>query len=189
MKKITSLLLALLFINTSYSEEWYPQYGYGQTENHANDNNYNLSSNINPGVYDAYRYFTVGVGPVVFIPNLGVGYRQRHCQLGWDANLSFSSFGYIHQLSGNVVGLYYLNPYAQNSCYVGLGLVGSGVFTNKGENFGTLSTDFVFGKEFERTGHSRQFLEMHVGVPTLVMGSHREMTYFPLMYVKYGISF
>lgn len=189
MKKIACLLLTLLAINTSYSEEWAPQYY--TPEAYAPEYDYDY------GVYDAYRYCTVGVGPFVFIPNLGVGYRERHCRLGWDANLSFSSLGYAHQVSGTLVGHYYLDPYAQNSPYVGLGLLGSYVFTNKKGGFGTLSPDFVIGKEFEKTDSSciTQFIEMHVGVPTFIMEKNtwkmgaKEFLYFPAMYIKYGFSF
>lgn len=184
MKKL-SLLLSILCINTAaycqnYTEEWYPETSATTCTN----------SDYDYGVYDSYRYFSVGVGPIVFIPNLGVGYRERHAQLGWDSNISVSSFGYIHQLSANVVGHYYLNPHQQDSYYVGLGLLGSGIFTNKGESFGTLSTDFVFGKEFEKTDYRGHFIEMHVGIPTFVFKGRRSgCSYFPLMYIKYGVSF
>lgn len=181
--KFASLILALITsFSFAYSDEpCYPEY-YSSDDYYCPEYDY--------GVYDAYRYFSVGVGPVVFIPNLGVGYRERHCQLGWDANLSFSSIGYAHQVTGNVVGLYYFDAYAQNSPYVGLGLLGSGVFTNKKGSAATLSPDFVIGKEFERTDYSRHFIEMHIGVPTLVMGKRfNKGLYVPLMYIKYGISF
>lgn len=218
--KLRYLTLALItsfsFINTAYSEPaepcysentseitYAPNYGYNGTWYPENSSqtyapNYGYNEMWAPedysgyGVYDSYRYFSVGVGPIVFIPNLGVGFRERRCQFGWDANLSFSTIGYAHQLSANIVGLYYLNPYEQSSPYVGLGLLGSGIFGNhkKWDSVGTLSPDFVFGKEFERTDCSRHFIEMHVAVPTLVMGSHHSKAmYFPLMYVKYGISF
>lgn len=141
-------------------------------------------------VCDAYRYVSVGVGPIVFIPNLGIGYRQRGTQFGFDTALSFSTFGYVHQLSAHLVGHYYLSPYQQNSAYLGLGLMGSGIITNHRDGAGTLSPDFVFGKELERNEDSRHFIEMHVAMPTLWMGSrHHHSSYIPLMYVKYGMSF
>lgn len=142
------------------------------------------------GVRDAYRYVSVGTGPIFLIPNLGIGYRQRYSHLGWDTALSFSTIGYAHQLSAHVVGHYYLNPCQQNSAYLGFGLLGSGIFTNHHGAGGTLSTDFVIGKELERDGCKRHFIEMHAAVPTVWMNSkHSHSMYLPLMYVKYGISF
>lgn len=142
------------------------------------------------GVCDAYRYMSLGVGPIIFIPNVGIGYRQRFSQFGWDTALSFSTIGYAHQLSAHLVGHYFLSPLRKNSAYLGLGLMGSGIFTNHKESVGTLSPDFVFGKEFERNGDSRHFVEMHMAIPTLWMNSkHPHSMYFPLTYVKYGIAF
>lgn len=151
----------------------------------------NTSYDMDCDVYDAYSYVTLGVGPIVVIPNIGFGYRERHAQLGWDAAASFSTIGYMHQVSLHAVGHYYFNRCNQNSPYVGLGLTGSYVFcSHKGVNGGILSPDFVFGKEFLRTGDSRQFIEMHVGIPTVWMDSrHVKGTSLPLMYIKYGFSF
>lgn len=140
-------------------------------------------------IYDAYSYMTLGVGPFIVIPNIGFGYRERHAQLGWDAGVSFSTVGYVNQLQGYAVGHYYFNRCKQNSPYVGLGLQGSYVF---GKRFGggTLSPNFVLGKEFLRDGDSRQFIEMHVGIPTMWVESGRvDGMYVPLMYIKYGFSF
>lgn len=146
--------------------------------------------NFDRRMYDAYRYVSLGVGPIIFIPNVGVGYRERYSQFGWDTALSFSTIGYAHQLSAHLVGHYYLSPLRKNSAYLGLGLMGSGVFTNHKEGGGTLSPDFVFGKELERSDDSRHFIEMHVGIPSMWIGSkHTHSMYFPLMYIKYGIAF
>jgi hypothetical protein len=151
---------------------------------------YDEVSVFDSGVRDAYRYFTLGTGPIVFIPNVGIGYRERYSRLGWDTALSFSTIGYAHQVTAHFVGHYYLNPLRRDSAYLGLGLMGSGLFTNHKEGAGTLSPDFVFGKEFARQDNSRHFLEAHVAIPTVAMGSrHAHTIYFPMMYIKYGISF
>lgn len=135
---------------------------------------------------DGYRYFTVGTGPIVLIPNFGIGYRERiSSQYGWDTSLSFSSIGYAHQLSANLVGHYYFTP----STYVGAGLLASGIVSNHGDSFATISPDFVIGTEFAKECGSKQFLEMHVAEPTLWMGKHSRVSYVPLVYVKYGFSF
>jgi hypothetical protein len=142
------------------------------------------------GVCDSYRYVSVGMGPIILIPNVGIGYRERHSKFGWDSALSFSTIGYAHQLSAHLVGHYYLSPFQKNSAYLGLGLMGSGIFTNHKHSAGTLSPDFVFGKVLERSNDSRHFVEMHVAVPTVwVESKHSHSMYFPLMYIKYGISF
>lgn len=142
---------------------------------------------IDTPVYDAYRYVSFGVGPIVVIPNVGIGYRERHGEKGWDTSLSFSTIGYAHQLTAHAVGHYYLSPYQPNSAYLGLGILGSYIITNHGDSIGTLSPDFVFGKEL---ADSKHFIEMHVAVPSLCMGGrHQRALYIPLMYIKYGISF
>lgn len=147
-------------------------------------------SDCDVGVYDAYRYVSLGVGPVLFIPNLGIGYRKRFSQFGWDTALSLSTIGYAHQLGAHWVGHYYLSPSRQNSAYLGLGLMGGGVFTNHDGGGAVLSPDFVLGKELERDKNSRHFIEMHVGMPSVWMTTkHHQSTSFPLMYIKYGISF
>lgn len=140
-------------------------------------------------VQDAYRYASFGVGPIIVIPNVGIGYRSRYSQVGWDTGLSFSTIGYAHQISAHLVGHYYLSPLQKNSAYLGLGFMGSYIFTNDKEGLGTLSPDFVFGKQLERSGDRRHFIEMHVAIPSMLVGKHPHSMYLPLMYIKYGISF
>lgn len=140
--------------------------------------------------HDAYRYISLGVGPVIFIPNAGLGYRQRYSKFGWDTALSFSTIGYAHQLNAHLVGHYYLSPLQKNSTYLGLGLIGSGVFTNRGKGGGTLSSDFVMGRELERKGNHKHFIEMHVAIPTMwIQSKSAQSMHFPLMYIKYGVNF
>jgi hypothetical protein len=182
---ILALVVSFSFIDSAYAQcirndDDYPAY----EEPSLQDFDYQ--------VCDAYHYFSLGVGPVIFIPNLGIGYRERHNKWGWDTALSFSTIGYAHELTAHLVGHYYLSPFRQDSTYLGFGIIGSGILVNHHrETAGTLSPDFVFGKEFEKKeGSGKSFLEMHVAMPTLWMGSHfRESTYFPLMYIKYGMAF
>jgi hypothetical protein len=137
-----------------------------------------------------YRYVSIGMGPIVFIPNVGVGYRARDFQFGWDTALSFSTIGYAHQLTAHFVGHYHLSPMEKDSAYLGLGLMGSGVLTNRGDGGATLAPDFVLGKELTEKNNGRHFIEMHVSIPTMWMDSCRTHSlYFPLIYIKYGISF
>lgn len=186
--KITLLIIALIsniyFINTAYSQN---------ITNDACSFEYCAETPaplVDCGIYDGYRYMSVGVGPIIFIPNLGLGYRERYAQFGWDAALSVSTIGYIHQLNVHLVGHYYFSPMRRNSAYIGLGLMGSEIFSNKRAEGSTLSPDFIFGKELEMCGNRRQFIEMHVNVPTVCFSSkYTESMYFPMMYVKYGISF
>lgn len=176
--KIIFTILALI-VNFSFTNSAHCQ---SVTEEFSPSCDYNTN--------DAYRYITFGAGPVVFIPNVGIGYRTRYSQFGWDTALSFSTIGYAHQLSAHWVGHYYLSPLRKNSAYVGLGLMGSEIFTNHKGSATTLSPDFVFGKELARYGNSKHFIEMHVAVPTLSMNSqHTHSTYLPLMYIKYGTAF
>jgi len=186
--KITYLILALI-VNFTFIEPAYCQL----MMDDVCCPEYNIETplpELDCGICDAYRYVSVGVGPIIFIPNVGIGYRERYSQLGWDTALSFSTIGYAHQLSAHWVGHYYLSPLRKNSAYLGLGLMGSGVFTNHKGGGGTLSPDFVFGKGLDRHGDSRHFIEMHVAIPTLWMSSkHAHSMFLPLMYIKYGIAF
>jgi len=136
----------------------------------------------------SFGYATVGVGPIFFIPNVGIGYRQRHAQYGWDTGLSFSTVGYVHQLSAHFAGHYYLDPCEAESTYLGLGLLGSFITTNHNLWSGvTLSPDFIIGRELK----NHHFIEMHVAAPTVSFGSHRgaQGFYLPMMYIKYGFAF
>lgn len=155
------------------------------------------ATGIDCGVHHAYRYVSLGMGPLIFMPNVGIGYRERHSQFGWDTAFSFSTLVYplqlsLHQLSLHQVGHYYFSPLWENPAYLGLGLMESIAFTNNGdgEGFGTLSPDFVFGKQFGRQGSDKHFIEMHVAIPTLLISScDTSPMYYPLIYVKYGIAF
>lgn len=139
---------------------------------------------------DAFRYATIGMGPIIFIPNAGIGYRERYGQHGWDGAVSFSTIGYAHQFSAHAVGHYYLNPERRDSTYLGLGLMGSGIITNRSKGGCTLSPDLVVGNELDRGSDRRQFVELHLAIPTLwIESKHTRGVYLPLMYLKYGFSF
>lgn len=146
------------------------------------------SSNASELIFEAYPYATIGTGPILIIPNIGIGYRQRAARVGYDSAIGYSTIGYAHQLEGHLIALYYLNPCQKNSNYLGCGVAGSGIFCNDGKSTGLLAPDFVFGKEFKDC--RRQFVEVHIEVPSFLF--NRETTtpiYFPLMYLKYGVSF
>ena len=179
MKNNIICVIITLFI--SFNQSVFSEYSVGDSWASRPD--------VTSSVYDAYPYFSVGVGPVVIIPNLGMGYRERYSQLGWDTALSFSTIGYAHQVSAHLVGHYYFSPMRQDSFYTGLGVLGSGIFTNRHGACATLSPDIVFGKELERKENSRHFVEMHIAAPTLTSARSSRAVYLPLMYVRYGISF
>jgi len=184
--KFAHLVLALIanfyFVNIAYCQEPYVEAAAFPREREK------CGLDFDCDVCNAYRYVSLGVGPIIFIPNVGIGYRERYSQLGWDTALSFSTIGYAHQLSAHLVGHYYFSPSRKNSAYLGLGLMGSGVLTNHEGGGATLSPDFVFGKELN--GKSSHFIEMHIAIPTMWMDSkHAHAMCFPLMYIKYGISF
>lgn len=186
--KIAFLILALIVnfspITKAYSDPLMDEVCFDK------DSIDNFDSNDYLGTKDSCRYFSLGVGPVIFIPNVGVGYRERFSQFGYDTALSFSTIGYVHQLSAHLVGHYYLDSSGIYEPYLGFGLIGSGVFTNHKEGGFTLSPDFVFGKGIETESKNRHFIEMHIAVPTMWIDfRHANSSYFPLMYIKYGIAF
>ena len=68
--------------------------------------------------------------------------------------------------------------------------MGSVVMTNDRDCGGTLSPDFVFGKELTKKDDNRHFIEMHVAIPTLLLDKKKQHSmYLPLMYIKYGFAF
>lgn len=188
MKNKTILLIFVFIVNLSFEKLAYCQPAINDfccPEPYIET----LTPNFDSSACDAFRYVSLGVGPIIFIPNVGIGYRERYSQFGWDAAFSFSTIGYAHQLNAHGVGHYYLNPFRKNSVYLGLGLMGSGIFTNHKGGGGTLSPDFVFGKGLGSI-ESRHFIEMHVAIPSMWMNlKHTHSMYFPLMYIKYGIAF
>lgn len=137
----------------------------------------------------AYPYFSVGTGPVLVIPNVGLGFRARRTRTGIDTSLGYSTIGYAHLVQGAVVGHLYLDPWQETSSYFGLGIAGSGFFDNHGYSNGSIGPDFVFGREFRCKGKRRQFLEMHVQAPSWWFDRGRPERFdLPLMFVKYGTS-
>lgn len=185
---IATLIASVSFLNTSFANMAFISGPEAVIESAEQVTDFEID--VACSITDSYRYFSVGVGPIVFIPNLGIGYRERYAQYGWDTGASFSTIGYAHQLTAHVVGHYYLDDSRQNSPYVGLGIMGSGIFTNRNGSSATISPLFVFGKEFTKEECSRHFLEMQVAIPTFwTHRKHHCSNYIPLMYIKYGISF
>jgi len=181
--KILIFVVFLISMNSAYSQQ---DCSICFNENNE-ENDYSIQ---NSDVDYSFRYFTVGGGPFLLIPNIGIGYRERHAKTGWDLALSFSSIGVAHQLGAYVVGHYYLNPPIQNSFYLGCGILGSSVIINDGSCDGYLSPNFVFGKELKQSGEGHHFLELHLAAPSLIFKPHHcGMMYIPLIYIKYGVSF
>lgn len=157
-----------------------------------NENNTDIDYTLqNCPVDYSFRYFNVGGGPFILIPNIGVGYRERHVNIGKDIALSVSSIGFAHQLGAYVMGHYYLSPQEQNSFYFGCGVLGSYFTLNDGSWDCYLSPNFAFGKEFKQTGEDHHFLELHITAPSITLRHHRHcaIMYIPLIYIKYGMSF
>ncbi len=155
---------------------------------HSYDNTYPVE--FDSRLCGGYRYATLGMGPFILIPNVGIGYRERYYRHGWDVGASFSTIGYYHQITAHWARHLYLSPYTQNSGYLGLGVLGSGIVSNRGKGALTLAPVFVFGKELESSDESHHFVEMQVGIPTLWFESgHSKFNYIPFLYFKYGFSF
>lgn len=143
--------------------------------------------------HDAYRYFSVGVGPIIFAPNIGIGYRKRYSQFGWDAAVNVSTIGRLHQINAHLVGHYYLTSLEKHSDYMGVGLIVSEIFTNHNKRVGTmLSSDVVYGSEFKINATSKQFIELHLAGLTLSWINYKKERYLqnlPILYLKYGVKF
>lgn len=145
-------------------------------------------------IIESYPYATLGIGPIPILPNFGLGYRTRFSQIGWDSSVEYSTtFGQgpdYHQFSCHSVGLYYLDPCKKDSYYLGCGALG-GVMSFTWcyrEHLWYCSPDFVFGKQFGES--KRQFIELHINAPAAILGREK-LTFFkfPLVQIKYGVSF
>ncbi len=145
----------------------------------------------------SFNYFTVGTGPVVLIPSIGVGHRSHEGRKGFDISANYSTIFVAHQFQGIAVYHFYPKPFNRNPVYLGAGAAGGIIFTNKhrdGDRAWTIAPDFVIGKEFRQSEGTKNFLEAHVQGPTWAnvgnTGFHNKSRLdFPVVYVKYGIGF
>ncbi|NGX41863.1 MAG: hypothetical protein K940chlam7_00137 [Chlamydiae bacterium] len=141
---------------------------------------------------DSYGYYTFGVGPIILIPNIGIGYRQRCMRFGYDFSLSASTLIELHQIQGNAVCHYFPNPCRQDPWYFGLGVSTSFILSNHSHNAKTIAPDFVIGKELMHCGSKKHFVEAHINAPTWGSSKYsfkkRGRLDIPLMFIKYGIS-
>jgi hypothetical protein len=139
---------------------------------------------------DSFYYGTVGVGPLLLIPNAGVGYRMMHGRHGLDVSFSFATAFVAHQFQGILAYHYIVNPCDLCPFYVGVGIAPSYVITNHGHNGLAIAPDFIVGKQI---GFGRQFVEAHIQAPTWFSSNHtlhhKSKTNLSLIYVKYGFGF
>ncbi len=148
----------------------------------------------------SYGYVCAGFGPVLPVPHIGVGYRQRfQNQLGWDTSLVFATGGVAHQLGLNVMAHYYLHSEQHNSVYLGTGVRANGYKENgKSGTPGSVSLDTVIGKVLTSDGDSNQFIELHFCSPSVwtnrkiddITGKiDKNFTAEPMVYLTYGVGF
>ena len=142
--------------------------------------------NNNAPFCDSFTYFTLGVGPVVILPNVGMGYRSRFFQHGFDVSLSASTIIEAHMIQGIIGYQFYPNPFREDPWYVGLGAATSLYFDNHDHSDFSLAPDISVGKVLNTKSGERHFLEAHVQAPTFFDGAQLDL---PLMYIKYGVSF
>ena len=135
---------------------------------------------------DSYPYFTLGVGPILILPNVGVGYRGRVFHHGFDISLSAATVIQAHHIQGIVAYQFYPNPYREDPWYVGLGTATSLYLDNHGHSGLTVAPDISVGKVTMTRSGEKHFWEAHVQAPT--WGEYGRLD-FPLMYIKYGVSF
>jgi hypothetical protein len=133
-----------------------------------------------------FRYFTVGTGPVLILPNVGVGFRGRNMRHGYDVSLSFSTIIQAHQLQALALYHYYFCAQRHAAWYAGIGPALSLFVVNSGRTAFAIAPDVSFGKQLSSSSNRREFIELHVQAPTW---SRSEQLNIPLMYFKYGVEF
>lgn len=140
-------------------------------------------------INQSFNYWNAGVGPLLLIPNVGIGRRHLCNHFGWDASLNVGSVVYITTVQVMADALYIPNPEMQNPLYLGAGVAFGGAF---GTRFalGAVAPDFMIGKELSNDEDGKTFIEAHLQIPTWAFGhGAKDRTYFPLVTIKYGMSF
>lgn len=139
----------------------------------------------------SYGYFTMGTGPVILIPNLGVGYRSRIKHHGFDASLNASTIIIAHSVQGSLLYHFYPDYQRQDPWYVGAGVSAGLFFDNTRDSCFGISPDIVVGKELYSHRNTKHFFEAHVQTPTWFGNSLKRINRldFPMVYIKYGLAF
>jgi len=148
---------------------------------------------------ESFGYVSAGFGPIIPVPNVGIGYRQRFAgQWGWDSALNFATAGVAHHASAQLLAHYYLSE-KQNSVYIGTGARFGGFLSNhRNETAGVMSVDSVIGKALANDGDGNHFIEMHVCTPgywstkkvaKVCPSTSRKFSALPLVYITYGVGF
>jgi hypothetical protein len=162
--------------------------------------NVDMNGEFSSAYSESYSYVCAGLGPVIPVPHIGLGYRQRFAnQLGWDSSLVFATGGTCHQLGLNLMLHYYLHSEQQNSVYVGAGVRANGFLTNhESKTSGAVSLDTVIGKVLMADGGAPHFIELHFCSPSVCTKAQvsdladnvkTKFTAVPMMYITYGVGF
>lgn len=182
IKKTICLVIAFLSSHALTSAEIMESYTFNEEV---------LCHTIQNDYETAYPYFTLGTGPVVLIPSLGVGYRSRVRHHGFDISLNASSVIVAHAIQGQLLYHFYPDYKREDPWYIGAGVAAGYFFENGGHAGGAISPDIAIGKEFLSSKKTKQFIEAHIQAPTWYnfhRSKHQRLD-FPLVYVKYGIAF
>ncbi|MBA2727403.1 MAG: hypothetical protein H0U49_04440 [Parachlamydiaceae bacterium] len=142
----------------------------------------------------SFNYWNVGVGPLLLIPNVGIGHRYYQDQFGFDVSLNFGSVYYVSSLQLIANALYIPNPHVERPWYFGLGgALGVGTDYKFSGAIVTASPNFLIGKELTNNNDYKSFVEAQIQFPTWGSKARKISKNlrvdFPLMYVKYGRSF
>lgn len=136
-----------------------------------------------------FNYWNVGVGPLLLIPNAGIGRRHLNDHYGWDVSLNVGSVFYVTTVQIMADALYIPNPEVCNPLYFGAGVAFGGAFGSH-MAVGAVAPDFLIGKELSNDECGKTFVEAHIQIPTWAFGhGEKGRTHFPLITIKYGMSF
>jgi len=140
----------------------------------------------------SYGYVSVGMGPDILAPCLGVGFRHRLRANGFDGSLRLSTIGFAHALQANCNYLRYINPERNSSWYVGVGPAISLVSINtySRETLFFVSPNFVIGKEIVGDNGAKQFHDFSIQSPHWnPLEKNKGPLNFPAVYYRYGLAF
>ena len=147
--------------------------------------------------------YTAGADPFVVATALGFGYRYELDSMGVDASLSLSfDTGADEEsaqdrdsgatLSSQLMGLFFLDPKANSTSYLGAGIgYGGATFYREDRPYsgGGLQAQLALGYEFLRASTIRLFVELGATLPfwTATPENSDESIYTPIMSLSLGV--
>jgi hypothetical protein len=138
-------------------------------------------------------YVDLGVGPLpIPLPSFGLGYRLQRGHHGFDASERVTTVVHFTEWKTSLLYHHYFHPNLKSQFYAGGG-VGLSALSGRSFNHqslrGTISPEFVFGKQYQNELGYNRFFQAQISWPTFRFGHMNKPFYMPLVVLSYGIGF